>query len=751
MANELVVRIIGDASSLNRAMAKASSSTKKFDKDVSHTFRGVVAGSGAFRSLGRSVAFASAGFLGGVGLTALVRGAFEEMSNVQKAAAQTNAVLKSTGGVAGVTAEHVDKLAKSLLNISGVDDEVIKGAENILLTFTNIRRVAGAGNDIFDRAAKSALNLSVRFNTDLPTAAKQLGRALQDPERGLTALSRSGVSFSTAQRKVIKSLVESGNVLEAQKIILREVEKETGGAAAAAGDTLAGKFNILRETVRNVGGDIALQLLPAITKTVDRLLAWVRNTENQQRVLRASQQVIGAVTTAFNVLRGVFEGLNKVTGSTKHTLELLIGVFVAFKVGKVVAGFVNIAGAITGVGNAAVVARGKVLLLDSALLGPAGVVALGGAALIVLQRKAQKIAEDAQKAQNETFKPGEGLEKTLVPFIAKRINAAKKAGKDSMAILIWLRQWLGNTRKANDLIAEAFRLSRGDAALLAKLSGGPRAPAGALGPVGRRGADAPGAEAARAAAAAAAKAARERAKEARARIRQANEAARDAALERADLAVSRAQATKTLTDDLVALRKENALIARRIRGGHDTIALERQQLDVQNQITAVLQQQAEARKAQEQARAQARSTRQFRLLGFGPGGEDLVPGVKSLKKQLQAATKALDGTFLDTRKTQSIVARISKILGGGLGKVGKDVRQKIQDIINDLKDQLRNQSVDVTKFTTAGRGQFALAGAHPTGIVVNGGIHLHGIQNVKELENALAKRTKQRAHKRRAV
>jgi hypothetical protein len=37
----------------------------------------------------------------------------------------------------------------------------------------------------------------------------------------------------------------------------------------------------------------------------------------------------------------------------------------------------------------------------------------------------------------------------------------------------------------------------------------------------------------------------------------------------------------------------------------------------------------------------------------------------------------------------------------------------------------------------------------PAGIVINGGIHLHGVQNVPQLENELAKRTKARAHTRR--
>ena len=83
--------------------------------------------------------------------------------------------------------------------LSGVDDEAIASAENLILTFKNVRNVAGEGNQIFDRAALAALDLSKAAGGafgDLPTTAKQLAKALNDPVRGMTALGRAGVTFS---------------------------------------------------------------------------------------------------------------------------------------------------------------------------------------------------------------------------------------------------------------------------------------------------------------------------------------------------------------------------------------------------------------------------------------------------------------------------------------------------------------------------------------------------------------------------
>ena len=48
-----------------------------------------------------------------------------------------------------------------------------------------------------------------------------VGKALNDPLKGLTALSRIGVQFTAQQQEQIKAMVEVGDVAGAQKIILR--------------------------------------------------------------------------------------------------------------------------------------------------------------------------------------------------------------------------------------------------------------------------------------------------------------------------------------------------------------------------------------------------------------------------------------------------------------------------------------------------------------------------------------------------
>jgi hypothetical protein len=169
--------------------------------------------------------------------------------------------IKATGGAAKITADQVGELATSISNKTAIDDEQVQTAANMLLTFKNIRNETGKNNDIFNRATQAAADLSVQFG-GIDGASKQLGKALNDPIKGTTALAKAGVTFTDQQKKQIKTMVESGNVLGAQKIILKEVEGQVGGAAAAAADPI--------EKLKVVAGNLAEQvggfLLPQVNK-----------------------------------------------------------------------------------------------------------------------------------------------------------------------------------------------------------------------------------------------------------------------------------------------------------------------------------------------------------------------------------------------------------------------------------------------------------------------------------------------------
>lgn len=190
---------------------------------------------GARRPLVQLTAFIGAAFTGRAVIN-FFKSVVAEARESVRVTRQTSAVIRSTGGAAKVSATHVQRLADRLSLLSGIDDEVIQSGANMLLTFTSIRNEVGKGNNIFDRATSTVLDMSVALGQDLKSSSIQLGKALNDPIRGMTALRRVGVQFTESQTKQITSMVKSGHLMEAQKVILAELNKEFGGSAAAQAD-----------------------------------------------------------------------------------------------------------------------------------------------------------------------------------------------------------------------------------------------------------------------------------------------------------------------------------------------------------------------------------------------------------------------------------------------------------------------------------------------------------------------------------
>lgn len=229
--------------------------------------------------------------LSAVGVGIAVAG-IKAAADAERIAAQTDAVLRSTKGAAGVTREAVDELSASLSRVTPFEDDVIQKTQNMLLTFTSI------GKDVFPLATETALDMATALGGDSTQAAIQLGKALNDPIRGVGALRKVGVSFTEAQMKQIETLQNSGQLMEAQKIILKELAVEFGGSARAAGETFAGKLEIAKTQLGNVFEIIGGALIP----TLGNLLTAV--TPIIEAFGAALPQVFAALGEMFGVITG---------------------------------------------------------------------------------------------------------------------------------------------------------------------------------------------------------------------------------------------------------------------------------------------------------------------------------------------------------------------------------------------------------------------------------------------------------------
>jgi len=181
------------------------------------------------------------GALLGVGVGTVFNKFIEETKNAQSEQAQLAAVLKSTGNAAGFTAAELNKMASGMAGFVSEGD--INRAQTRLLSYT------GVVGEEFPRALQAAIDMSVRLGMTVEQSAETVGKALDIPSKGLTALSKQGFRFTEDQKKLVESLEATGRVAEAQDVVLKALESSYGGAAEAARNTLGGALQALQNQI----------------------------------------------------------------------------------------------------------------------------------------------------------------------------------------------------------------------------------------------------------------------------------------------------------------------------------------------------------------------------------------------------------------------------------------------------------------------------------------------------------------------
>lgn len=308
---------------------------KDADKDMTGIGDQLKKVGGHLTSLGTDLTVMGAPFLAFAGL------AVKSAADAEAGTAQLEAVLKSTGGAAGVTKDSALALASKLESLTTFSDDAVLSAENMLLTFTNI------GKDVFPSVTMTALNMSQALGQDLKSSSMQLGKALNDPVAGITALTRVGVTFTEQQKAQIEAMVKAGDVAGAQTIILNELGREFGGSATAAAKTFSGrlaqltnKFDNLMETIGAKLMPIAEQFLDWISQAID----WFSGLDPTiQNVVYGVIAFMGALAVIGPIIAAVGAALGAIGGVIAFLVSP-IGLVVAAVVGLVAAFQTNFMG-----------------------------------------------------------------------------------------------------------------------------------------------------------------------------------------------------------------------------------------------------------------------------------------------------------------------------------------------------------------------------------------------------------------------
>lgn len=375
-------------------LAKTRAGLRGFDKDAGRA--GKAAGQiGTGIKRGAVIAAAGIGFL-----AAQVAIGLDSLSQLESQTAQTNAVLKSTKGAAGISAAAVGTLAQKYESMNAtIGDEVIRNVENLMLTFTNIKGKA------FEPTLAAILNMNQALGggpEGLQGVALKVGRALSDPVKGITALTRSGVVFTDQQKKQITALVKSGHLLDAQKIVLKELNTEFGGSFLAGGNTTAGKIAKFTDSIDDLQRALATALLPTIGKVADKLSAFLADPKVVAEVSKLGENIAslfsdkniaegGAIISdVFNAAKAAAPVLAATAKTMAGFLTMAVKAFTSlpkeiqalaiggFAVNKLTGGLVtNIAGGIFGALKAMTVQAGVVNVTGGIVNGGGGLPGAG--------------------------------------------------------------------------------------------------------------------------------------------------------------------------------------------------------------------------------------------------------------------------------------------------------------------------------------------------------------------------------------
>jgi len=240
------VLITGDSRGAVKAIDLTAAEIKKLEgataKATAKIKSDSASAAGGFGSMATSAAKMGAAVgAAGIALSGLLlRQVIKETAESEYAIAQLNSTLQATGGAAGKSSEELQRTANALQKTTTYSDEAVIGVESLLLKFKEIK------GDTFDRATKNVLDFATAMKIDVNSAAKLVGKALEEPEKGMLKLARAGVVFTESEKDTIKAMMEMGDTAGAQNFILAEMEERFKGSAEAARGTLGGALEGLK-------------------------------------------------------------------------------------------------------------------------------------------------------------------------------------------------------------------------------------------------------------------------------------------------------------------------------------------------------------------------------------------------------------------------------------------------------------------------------------------------------------------------
>jgi hypothetical protein len=264
------------------------------------------------------------GALAAAGKSALAAG--EEVNSANNRILQINTAMGLFGKETQQVTNRINKLAEAQGTELGISNLTIKATQAKLLTFKNLAKSAKTVGGAFDRANKAALDMAAAGFGSAEGNAVQLGKALENPIKGIAALAKSGVTFTEQEKEKIKVLVESNKMLEAQEMVLAAIETQVGGTAKATADDT----KRMQEGFAQFQQSLGLGLLPILETVTPLLLGmanWAKENPGTFKVLAAA---IGAIAISILAINAAM-ALNPISAIAIGVVALVAGLVLAYK------------------------------------------------------------------------------------------------------------------------------------------------------------------------------------------------------------------------------------------------------------------------------------------------------------------------------------------------------------------------------------------------------------------------------------
>lgn len=241
------------------AFRRMGVASRTFGNTAQNSFRRASSGASMFGGMMKRIL----PLVGGAALLRFANRSIDAWKKQESAVANVNAGLKSTNNAIGISSDQLLKMAASWQRVGiFADEDILQNVTAQLLTFGSI------GKENFDRMQAASMDITAKLygvtasGEQLRDVTIMLGKAMDDPVKGMTALRRRGIQFNEQQTQMIKNIYATQGRLAAQNKLLEEVEKLYGGVNKELAKTSAGMEKAAEMRLGDVMETAGKQLIP---------------------------------------------------------------------------------------------------------------------------------------------------------------------------------------------------------------------------------------------------------------------------------------------------------------------------------------------------------------------------------------------------------------------------------------------------------------------------------------------------------